>query len=265
MLLSLITPFSYLYRSRRMLCALTLTTLRTKYLGTTFGLVWVFLYPLFFLGIYGSVFAFILKVRLAHQTTGEYILMLFAGLVPFLGFSEMLSLSTVSVTSNRRLIKNTLFPLELIPVQAVFVSAVGNLVGLLMLICALLFNAGYSPLQLLIIPVLCLQLLFFCGVAWFFGSLAVGFRDLTQLIGIFILLLMLGTPIGYNKDMIPERFLPLMYCNPLYHLTELYRGFLLEGRIPWLELYTFTGIALVFFYGGYYFFQRLKGAILEYV
>ena len=261
----LISPFCNLYRSRRLLCALTLTTLRAKYLGTAFGLIWIFLYPLLFLGIYGSVFAFILKVRLAHQTTSEYILMLFAGLIPFLGFSEMLSQSTNSVTVNRGLIKNTLFPLELIPVQAVLASAVGNLMGLLLLFCALLFSGCCSPFQLLILPVLGLQLLFFCGVAWVFGAAAVGFRDLSQLTGIFTLLLMLGTPIGYTKEMIPERLLAIMFCNPLYHLVELYRGILLDGRVPWLELYIFSGLALFFFYAGYCFFQRLKGAILEYV
>lgn len=261
----MLTPFGELYRHRRLLAVTTLDSVKKRYLGTTFGMVWLVLFPLLFLSVYGGVFAFVLKVRLAHQSTFEYILMLFAGLIPFLAFSEMLSSSVSSVNSNRSLIKNTMFPLELIPVQDVLASTFRMLFSLLLLFAALWCSGFFFWQQILVIPIIILQMVFSCGIAWIFGALAVGFRDLTQLVGIITLVLMLGSPIGYTKEMIPQKMLVFMYFNPLYYLITLYRGVLLEQKIFWPELAAFTGIAFVFFYLGYTLFRRLKGAVFEYV
>ncbi|MCL2123927.1 MAG: ABC transporter permease [Desulfovibrionaceae bacterium] len=261
----MLAPFSCLYRNRRLLASTTLNAIRSRYTGTAFGTLWLVLFPLLFLAVYGTVFAFVLKVRLAHQTTFEYIMMVFAGLIPFLAFSEMLGATTNSVITNRSLIKNTLFPLELIPAQEVFTTTFRMLISFGLLLGVLWFNGIISWRQILIVPVIALQVLFSCGLAWIFGAVAVGFRDLSQLIGILNLILMLASPIGYTKDMIPPKMMLFMYLNPLYYLIMLYRGLLFENTVLWTELGIFSLISFVMFYLGHHLFVRLKGAMLEYV
>lgn len=76
--------------------------------------------------------------------------MIFAGLIPFLGFSEGLGLGVGSVVANKTLIKNTLFPIELIPVKGVLVGSLTMLMGLLLLQGTLWARGTVHPSQMLI-------------------------------------------------------------------------------------------------------------------
>ena len=112
-----------LFQYRRILCTTTLLEIRSRYMGTLFGIAWAIIYPFLFLGLYGVVYALILQIKLERHTPIEYILIMFAGLIPFIGFSESLGSSTSSVSNNKPLIKNTMFPIELVPVKAVTASS----------------------------------------------------------------------------------------------------------------------------------------------
>ncbi len=261
----MLAALKLIHKHRRVLKAISLNEVRTKYVGTTLGIAWCFIYPLLFLGLYAVVYAFILKVRVADMSTVDYVLLVFSGLIPFLGFSEALGTGVSSVVANRGLIKNTLFPIELIPVRSVLSSSTTMLVGLALLLPALWYRHGFFASQLLLPVILCLQLIFSCGLIWLLSALNVFFRDLGQLVAVFILFLMLVSPIGYTVDMIPPRLMSLMYPNPLYYLIMLYRECLVQGTVPMTLFIIFTVTAVVFFMVGYYIFSRLKMVFLDYV
>src|SRR5215469_12231686 len=103
---NLMSPARLFFRHRHILYATTLVEIRSRYIGTLFGLAWAVLYPFLFLGLYGIVYGLILQIRLERYTPFEYILIMFAGLIPFIGFSESLSASANSVSGNKSLIKN---------------------------------------------------------------------------------------------------------------------------------------------------------------
>ena len=46
--------------------------IRSRYVGTVFGLSWAIIYPFLFLGLYGAVYALILQVRLSPGTCDPY-------------------------------------------------------------------------------------------------------------------------------------------------------------------------------------------------
>lgn len=254
-----------LFRSRRILYATTLVEIRSRYVGTAFGLSWAILYPFLFLGLYASVYALILQVRLKLYTPIEYIIIIFSGLIPFIGFSEVLGISVSSVVSNKHLIKNTMFPIELVPVKSVFASSVSMTVGLIGLLLALWSRGAFHLTQILIVPLLLLQLVFSIGVGWILSSLNVFFRDTAQAIGIFVLFLMIVSPIGYTRDMIPHQLLALAYANPLFYIIELYRQVLIFGVVSPRFWLAFTVIAVGSFWLGYEMFRRLKPVFAEYV
>ena len=261
----MINAFKLIHHHRQILKAISINEIRSKYIGTTLGLAWCFIYPLLFLGLYAVVYTLILKVRVANMSTVDYVLLIFSGLIPFLGFSEALSTGVSSVVANRGLIKNTLFPIELIPVKAVLSSSTTMLVGLCLLLPILWFKHGFLASQLLLPVIIFLQLIFSCGLIWLLSALNVFFRDLGQIIAVVILFLMLISPIGYTIDMIPTQLMSLMYPNPLYYLIMLYRECLISGNIPIHLSIIFTIIALVFFVVGYYVFSRLKMVFADYV
>jgi len=261
----MIAGLQLLFHHRRFLWATTVHEIRGRYAGTTLGLAWSVLYPLLFLGLYTIVYTMILKIRLEKFTTFDYVLLIFAGLIPFLGFSETLGSGVNSVTANKGLIKNTLFPIELIPVKAVLVGSTTMLVGLVILQAILWTHGVVHASQLLIPLVIILQLLFSVGISWLLSALNVFFQDMAQMVPVILLFLMLISPIGYTVDMIPQELLLLMYTNPLYYLIMIYRECIMMGRVPFDHLVIFTGMTVVVFWGGFHVFSRLKVVFADYV
>lgn len=258
-------PLRLLFRCRRILYATTLVEIRSRYIGTLFGLGWAILYPFLFLGLYAVVYALILQVRLERYSSIDYILLIFAGLIPFIGFSEALAASVSSVSGNKQLIKNTMFPIELVPVKAVLASSLSMAIGLCGLMLALWASDEFHPTQLLIVPLIVLQLAFSIGMGWLLSALNVFFRDVAQSIGIIVLFLMIASPIGYTREMIPHALLPLAWVNPLFYVIELYRQVLIFGQVSLHFWLAFLTIAVTTFWLGYDVFRRLKPVFAEYV
>lgn len=258
-------PLLVLWLHRHILWATTLTDIRGRFKGTVFGLVWTVLYPVLFLGLYAVVYTMIFRIRVADYGTTDYVLLIFCGLVPFLGFSEALGTGVSSVLSNKSLIKNTLFPVELIPVKAVFASSVTMTVGLGLLMCVLWGRGIFHSTQLLVPLVLVLQLAFTIGLIWLLSAINVFVQDLGQMVAILILFLMLVSPIAYTQDMIPRELLPIMYPNPLYYLIMLYRDTAFLGVLRPELLVIFTLISAATLTVGGFVFTRLKPLFADYV
>jgi lipopolysaccharide transport system permease protein len=254
-----------LYRCRHILFATTLVDIRLRYIGTLLGLSWAILYPFLFLGLYAAVYGLILQIRLEIYTPVEYVIVIFAGLIPFIGFTEALGLSVSSVSGNKQLIKNTMFPIELVPVKAVIAGSLSMTIGICGLMLAQWSRGEFHATQMLIVPLLILQFMFSIGVGWLLSALNVFFRDVAQAIGIIVLFLMIASPIGYTRDMIPHQLLPLAYANPLFYIIELYRQVLIFGIVSPSFWWAFTAIAVSIFWLGYDVFRRLKPLFAEYV
>lgn len=179
-------PFKILFRHKKILFSTTLSEIRKKYAGSALGIVWAFLYPLLFLGVYAMVYAFVLGVTYPNLTTAEYILVIFCGLIPFLGFSEAINTGTQSVTSNSGLIKNTMFPIDLIPVRTVFCAQLTHGAGIIILIIALLFMRKWTILTPLIIVIWLFQVMMEAGMVWILSSINVVMKDLQNVISIHL-------------------------------------------------------------------------------
>jgi lipopolysaccharide transport system permease protein len=254
-----------LYKNRSVLLSTTFSDIKARYVGTVFGLSWSVIYPLLFLALYAVIYTMVFRVRIGSSSTFDYTLMIFSGLIPFLGFSEALGTGVTSVVQNKNLVKNTLFPIELIPVKTVLTSSVTMLFGLCIILPVLWFRGEAFVTQLMIPVIIVLQLLFTIGLIWILSALNVFLRDLGQVMAIIILFLMLVSPIAYTIDMIPKHLMILMYPNPLFYLIMLYRGCIMQGHIPVNLLLVFTGISFSTFALGYYVFCRLKRVFIDYV
>jgi lipopolysaccharide transport system permease protein len=250
--------FLIIYRYRNILKNTTLNDVRARYSGTFLGLVWMILYPFLFLGLYAVVYTLIFRVRVEQFTTFDYVLVIFAGLIPFLGFAEALGSGVVSVRNSRGLIQNTLFPIEMVPVKTVLSSSVTMVVGLVMMLLILWFRGDFHLTQAAMPVIFLFQIVFTIGVIWLLSAFNVFFPDIGQITSVIVLMLMLISPIAYTADMIPENLMPLMYPNPLYYMIMLYRGALIEGQISLNLFLTFAGISLFIFLSGYSIFRRLK-------
>ena len=120
-----------LWQHRSLVFELTKREFSGRYRGSFGGIVWSFAQPLFLLTVYTIAFGVILKARWGFSgSTADYALMLFAGLIVFNAFSEVLSKSPTLVTANPNFVKKVVFPLELLPVITVATALIHALIGL---------------------------------------------------------------------------------------------------------------------------------------
>ncbi|MEW6120736.1 MAG: ABC transporter permease [Pseudomonadota bacterium] len=255
--------FSVLRRHRSLVFELSRREFEDRYKGSAAGVLWAFAQPLLMLSIYALAFGMILKVRWGgSQSTGEYVLMMFAGLIVVNALTECMTRSVTRIAGNPNFVKKVVFPLELLPVVVVL-SALMHF-----LIATLVWLVGYGVLRgtpdwsvlgfvwgmLAYIPLL-------LGVAWLFAGLGVFMKDLGQVTGIIGHALLFLTPVFYSVDMAPAMLQDVLRWNPLTYIVEQYRAALYFGIMP--DPYAWLGYSLLaslFAWGALVIFNRLRPA-----
>lgn len=257
--------FKSLYLHRSILYTTVLEGVKGRTKANVLGMAWLLLYPLLFLGLYSLVYVNILRVRMPDMATTDYVLTIFAGLVPFLAFSEAFGIGTPSIVANRSLLRNTIFPIELIVARDVFIGHVTMGVGMLIVWVGAIY-LGHIHVTHLIVPIVyIMQIMMTLGIVWISSTISVFFRDFIQATPIFILFLMMVSPIGYTDSMVPAGLKPLLWFNPLAILMKLYRSLLMDGVIPWVAMIELFVISLVILLLGHFMIVRLKPIFVDYV
>src|SRR5437868_3914709 len=117
-------------RHSRLLASITRVELAKRHAGSLLGMAWVVLQPALLLSVYLFVYMVVFKIRFPGYSRIDYVLYVFCGLVPYLGFMEALTGGGVSIKQNIHLVKNVMLPIELIPVRSVIVGMTSQFVSL---------------------------------------------------------------------------------------------------------------------------------------
>ena len=265
LLLAILEPFRAVYRHKSILARTTYVDLKAVYAGSVLGLVWVIVGPLLMLSVYALTYAVIFKVRIPTLSTTEYVLYVFCGIVPFLAFAQSLSSGTLSLSSNRAVMQNTVFPAEMIPLRSVLVGSASMLSGTLILLFSDFMWSKPSWVFLLIPVVMIFQLMFSAGLCWLLSLVALLVRDLSQLIYFITMMLLIITPIAYTPEMIPDGMKTLMLFNPLYYFVTCFQYIIILDRVPPADtLLIGATVSLVFFVIGYSVFHRSKQVFYDF-
>lgn len=259
---SLIKLYGYRYR----LVEAVMHDVRQRYTGSAFGSLWAVLFPLLQLGIYAGLYTFIFKVRPAGLTEMGYVLLVFSGLVPLMAFSEALNASTSSLSANKNLLLNTVFPAELIPLRAAISAQVTSIIGLTFTLF-IGFALGRTSWQaILLVPVFWVFLLMFVtGIGWMFSLFSLVARDIQYGLGIFTMLLFVLSPFAYTPEMVPPALKPIIYLNPLSYFVLTFQKLICYGT--WPEPTAALGAAILAFGSflvGFTVFQRAKYVFFDY-
>ena len=253
---------SVLTRHRDLTFAMARRELSDRYAGQAFGLMWAVAHPLFQIALYIFIFAFVFRARMGGTADlpRDYTTYLLSGLVAWLGFQEAMMKSCTAISSNASLVKQVVFPLEILPVKGVLAALFPQLVSLLVLIAYVLVVHGSLPVTYALLPLLIvLQLMAMIGVAYVLSVVGVYFRDIKDFVQVFAMAGVYLLPVVYLPEWVPEIFKPLVYLNPFSYLIWCYQDALYFGRIVHPEAWTFTVVASVLtFVIGYRVFRKLK-------
>jgi len=260
-------PFLTVFQNLRMAVSLAKYDLKNKHTNTLIGWLWLVVYPLLLLSLYYFLYTNIYKLSSGalQKNSSQHLIFIFAGLIPFLGFSESLSNGISCVRLNASLIKNTLFPIDIIPFKTILVSSFAMIIscGLLFLFLLLTSELKWTIVFLPIIFIF--QTLFMTGLIWILSSIEVFFSDVSKLANLMTMVLMVSSPIAYSVEVIPQEFKMFLYINPLYYIIEAYRFSVLNTAVNWNELLSFAVVSLMLYIAGYWFFRRLKPEMADYV
>jgi lipopolysaccharide transport system permease protein len=258
-------PLHLIFKYRKILAAVTRVELAKRYSGSILGAFWVLLYPCLLLSMYLFVYSVVFRMQFAGSSRMDYVIYVFCGLIPFIGFMEGVTSGCVAIKQNIHLIKNVMLPIELIPLRYVTMSMVSELIGLGLLVGLIVVN-GSAGLNLLGLPlVILLQFMLLTGIVWFIAPLAVVFPDTSYFVNLFVLLLMFVSPIGYQPDMVQGFFRFALYLNPVYYMTEVFRGTAIAGHgLSFQLLAIYIVISVMTFFAGSLFFVRFKKVVVDY-
>ncbi|HPE61890.1 MAG TPA: ABC transporter permease [Thiolinea sp.] len=245
----------------RLLLALNLCRrdLRERYQGSMLGIFWLLFPPLFMLCIYTLVFGEILQLRFGSGTsTREFAFYLFAGLITFNAFAEVMTRSPTVLSEKRDLLLNTPLPASVLPLIPVLNSIMLELIAVLILVAGLILAGLFQPSGLLLyLPCLLVRALLSLALAYPLGIIGVFLPDLRQIMPAVMTVLMFLSPILYPLEAIPDHFRPWYAWNLLGQLVACYRATLLEGHLPWETLAALMLVALLLLGLGLMLFRQL--------
>jgi lipopolysaccharide transport system permease protein len=254
-----------IFKYRRLLASMTRVELAKRHAGSLLGMVWVILQPALLLSVYLFVYMVVFQYRFPGFSRIDYVLYVFCGLVPYLGFMEALTTGALSIRQNIHLVKNVMLPIELIPVRSVIVGMASQFVSIALVLLLVSADRALSWHVLWLPLVVALQVLWLVGLTWVLSSLTVALPDITYFINLFVFLLMFLSPIGFKPDMLPKGYGWVLYSNPIYYMTEMYRDSMLNGRWPSPSVATgYVVMCVGTFALGSAFFERFKGVLTDY-
>jgi len=256
----------YLRSHWRLLLRVTRQDLRVRHAGSLLGLGWIFLAPLLILGVYSLIYLEIFRVRTTSLSGPAYVIYIFCGLVPYLATAEALTTGVASVISNKAVLNNTVFPIDLAPVKSALGAQVVMLVGMpLVLVGAAL--TGHAHVSMVAVPIVwALNLIWLMGVNWVVSMLNVLFRDLQNLLTVILMVLLVASPFAYTPDMVPPAFRLVLLLNPFAYFVVAYQQVIMLGHLP--DLWHSTVLVLMpllTFAFGSWFFNKAKAVALDYV
>lgn len=212
---------------------------KTKYKRSMLGVLWSFLNPLLTMMVQYIVFSTLFKSDIPN-----FPLYLLSGIVCFNFFSEATTMGLQSIVGNAALITKVYVPKYIYPVSRVLSSTINLLLSLIPLLAVMLLTGTPVRLAILLLPFGLLCVVAFCiGTAFILSTLMVFFRDTQFLWGVLSMLWMYMTPIFYPESIIPDRYMMLYKCNPLYHIIRFVRIVLIDGISPEPKAYALCLIA----------------------
>ncbi|GFN32797.1 transport permease protein [Paenibacillus curdlanolyticus] len=234
--------------------------LQIRYLGSYLGLLWAFIQPV----IQILIFWFVFQVGFKSAPVDNYpfILWLMAAMIPWFFISDCAINTTNSIVENSYLVKKMSFQVGLLPIVKV-VSAIYIHLFFIVFLMIMFLSYNYYPdlYTLQIVYYFACSVMLVLGFAWLTSSLVIFLKDIGQFVGVITQFMFWLTPIFWSMNILPEKYHKYIKLNPVYYVTEGYRGAMIDKTWFWehpvqtLYFWLFTFVLLL---TGIIVFKRLR-------
>lgn len=239
-----------------------------RYRGSNMGMIWSFIHPVLMLLVYMFVFGMVLNMKwgIEGRDTVQFGVLMFSGIILHGFLGECLTRGVALVTGNPQYVKKVVFPLEALSVISIGTALFHLFAGFIILIGFAMLTGTMPSWTILLTPVVLLPfIIFMLGCSWLLSALCVFVRDIAQVMGVLVTILLFMAPIVYPLNAVPEKLqIWMLVLNPLTVIVEELRAVALFGQLPnWLHLGIYTVVALLVLFIGYWFFNKTRGAFAD--
>ncbi len=240
---------------------LTTREIRSRFIGSASGWLWLIVNPLLLLAVYGFVFGVIFQARVPPGLDMPFIAWLAVALWPWLMFSEGALRGSQAIRDHAALISKVALKREMLviaSVSAVFLLHLVGYLAVLVVIALMGVELHWLGLPRLLGALVSLYLLTL-GFGLALSALQVFIRDLEQALPTVFMFWFFLTPILYAPSLLPEQFAGWLRFNPMSWWMDEIRLALLHGE-PWpagVSLLLLLGSLLVL-WAGSALFSRLS-------
>lgn len=231
--------FALMLRQRKeLVLALARRDILDRYAGQVLGGIWAVANPLLLMAVYVFAFTVLFQARIGPEgSTLEYTAYILVALVPWVAMTEVIGRAPQAVTSNSNLVRQIVFPNELLPLKIVFGALPTLVLGLAvaLLVCALTGHVSLAGWALLPIPIAC-YLLMSTGFAYLLAAFGVFVRDIKDIVGVMLSMGLFLHPILYPPGVAPPALQLLFYFSPISYVLWSLRDAAFYGGVtePWI-------------------------------
>jgi lipopolysaccharide transport system permease protein len=251
-----------LWRHRDLLHELVKRELGDSYAGSMLSLVWAFLNPLLLIGLYVFIFGYVFTTRVGGNLPVEpdFAVYILSGLTIWLTVQAALAKSCSALVSSANLVKQVVFPIELLPVRSVLAAHIPLFVGILVVVLYSVVRFGMiSPMLPLVVVVVAAQAALLMGLGLILAALTAFVRDTRDVVQFFLSFGIFLIPAVFLPGVLPGWFNYVLVVNPFSYAVWcmqdifFFRDF--EHPYAWLMLLALGPFTL---HVGAKFFERVR-------
>lgn len=213
-----LSSYKEIWNHRELLNLLIKREIRSKYKGSSLGILWSFVRPLTQLLIYYFIIGEVLGVARAIPDFAIYV---FVGLTSWGLFAEILGSASGAILSNSGIIKKVYLPREIFPLSSI-ASALFSFGTQFVILVFAIYIFGSPPiwdaLPTALLGFLVL-LVFSSALAIIISAINVYVRDVQHFVEVFLGLLFWATPIVYSftfvKNQLSDLWVAIYLSNPV--------------------------------------------------
>ena len=234
---------------------------KSRYKRSVLGVLWSLISPIMNMLVLTLVFSYVFRFGIEN-----FPVYLLTGSLLFAFFSESTNAAMGSIAASRGIITKVYVPKYIFPMTKVFSALVSLGFSLIALAVVILFTGAPIHWTVILIPLPIFYLFIFTlGVSMLLSCAAVFFKDTQYLYGIFLTALNFLTPIFWPVEILPERALPFMGMNPMFHFIAYMRSLVLYGAVPgvWANVVCLSFALFFLFVGTLVFMSKQDKYILH--
>ncbi|MEM7028480.1 MAG: ABC transporter permease [Chloroflexota bacterium] len=234
--------------------------IKLRYSRSYLGIIWSLVYALAQMRILRFVFGAVLPLGIPN-----YAAFLYIGILAWGWLSASLNQATGSIIKSREIVRQSGFPLAVIPVTSLLTNLLDFVLAFPILLYFLYSGGASLTKTVVFFPlVIVVQFLFMLGLAYLLAALQVLFHDTRHIVRVALQLGFFVSPIFYDASVVPEKYMLFYRLNPFAPIIDAYRDVLIDGVPPnFNALLVISGLSLLLIYFGYTFFAKTRDRFVE--